>query len=413
MSAEDEKQKGAAAWQAGNYEEAIRCFTSAIDASDTSEKDFLKALYSNRSAAYMKVQQYSAALIDSNKCVEIDCNWAKGYIRRGDALYALKKYTECYNAYNSALRITPSDTGIQQKCELAQKAIRDSTDSSGGSSFSNSTGSTSSYQNALVSYQPYLRIFLLVSAFLYFIPLGRSFNSTCYRLFAFTAIANYAMALWVAHGSPQFNMSYAQRVLLDPTAMYLFLCILLVSARPYLLAMMPILLIESAHTASYGYDLLSKKMPSILERVSSVVEKYLPQAMQRTPEEWNRLNSQTKWKHFNSKVLDMSAYCEVMQGLFLIFELLLPTRSIFLTILWWQYLQMRYMLDQGGTIKQTFRNLDARIMTLLSHRLCPSIILTGYGYIKQLLAKQVQPPTADQQQTSSGLSGMLRRCSIM
>jgi hypothetical protein len=95
------------------------------------------------------------------------------------------------------------------------------------------------------------------------------------------------------------------------------------------------------------------------------------------------------------------------------------------------------MIDQSGVIKETFRNVDNRIMTLLSHRylspipssslhsqhsqssylsvsvslrLCPNVILTGYGYLKVFLAKQVQPPTAEQQ--SQGLSGMMSKCTI-
>ncbi|CAE7753834.1 unnamed protein product, partial [Symbiodinium microadriaticum] len=139
--------------------------------------------------------------------------------------------------------------------------------------------------------------------------------------------------------------------------------------------------------------------------------KYLPPAMQKSPEEWTRLSSAAKWQLFNSKVLGMAAYCEVMQGLYLIIELVMPTRSFLFTMMWWQFLQMRYLMDQTGNIKATFRTLDGRISTLLAHRLCPAAIRSGYGMMKVFLAKQVTPPQPGQERP--GLSNMMSKCTIM
>lgn len=52
-SAEDYKNAGNLAWSSGSYDEAIKQFTSAISVANNSE--FLKTIYSNRSAAYMKL----------------------------------------------------------------------------------------------------------------------------------------------------------------------------------------------------------------------------------------------------------------------------------------------------------------------------------------------------------------------
>lgn len=407
-SAEDYKNAGNLAWSSGSYDEAIKQFTSAISVANNSE--FLKTIYSNRSAAYMKINQYQSALLDANKCIEIDCNWAKGYIRKGDALYSLKKFTECYNAYNYALRITPNDTNVQQKCELAQKAIRDSV---GDNQQSNSrpTPQNSSKNNTFESIQNYLRIFLIINGLLYFIPLSSSFSYGSYRRFNYTSIINYGISLYLLHGIPQFNMAYLQRILLDPTTIYLFLSVLLLGGRPYFLGMMPIFLTEIVHVAYYISTLLQARMPSVLDRVDSLLVRYLPPLMQKTPDEWMRLGAQSKWKHLNTRIASMSAYCEVMQGILLIFELILPTRNIMYTAIWWQYLQMRYMLDQSGLVKTTFIYIDNRIMALLSHRLCPNILLTGYGYLKVFLAKQVQPPTAESR--NQGLGGMMSKCTVM
>ena len=43
-----------------------------------------------------------------------------------------------------------------------------------------------------------------------------------------------------------------------------------------------------------------------------------------------------------SQIVSMAAYCEVMQGILLVVELILPTRNIMYTVIWWQYLQARW-----------------------------------------------------------------------
>lgn len=116
---------------------------------------------------------------------------------------------------------------------------------------------------------------------------------------------------------------------------------------------------------------------------------------------------------FNYQLMKMSAVCEVYQGLFLIFELALPTRNIMLLYLWWQYLQMRYMMDQTGNMKAAFVTVDQKISGLISHRysvafrifptsdsliysfsvtrrMCPAIVRQGYDMVKGFMAKQVE-----------------------
>jgi hypothetical protein len=59
---------------------------------------------------------------------------------------------------------------------------------------------------------------------------------------------------------------------------------------------------------------------------------------------------------------------EVYQGIFLIVELLLPSRNIVFIYLWWQYLRMRVMMDQSGKMKKVFGDLDTKINQLLSNQ---------------------------------------------
>ena len=63
-----------------------------------------------------------------------------------------------------------------------------------------------------------------------------------------------------------------------------------------------------------------------------------------------------------------ASYCEVLQGIFVIIEILLPTRNLMFVVLWWQYLQMRYMLDKRGHLKEAFKAVDEQITGLLTYR---------------------------------------------
>jgi tetratricopeptide (TPR) repeat protein len=130
VTAPEQKELGSQDWMAENFSKAIEHFTNAIDA--TSEKEMLKVLYSNRSACHLKLKQNALSLVDANKCIEIDDKWTKGYMRKGDALYADQKLTDAYNAYNAGLRHDGKDAVLIQKAEQVMNTI--ASQSSGTSS---------------------------------------------------------------------------------------------------------------------------------------------------------------------------------------------------------------------------------------------------------------------------------------
>ncbi|RYH24341.1 tetratricopeptide repeat protein [archaeon] len=176
MSAEEaqvEKTAGSAAWTQGQYDRAVEHFSKAISLGG-SDKEFLKVIYSNRSAAYHKLNKLQQALDDANKCIEVDSQWSKGYSRKGDALYALRRFTDSYNAYNSGLRYASGDATLREKVDLAMRAIQSEADSTASNS-----STTSSDQSTLTRY---LKLAIIGLAVLYLIPfLPRFISSTAYK----------------------------------------------------------------------------------------------------------------------------------------------------------------------------------------------------------------------------------------
>lgn len=118
MSADEYKQKGNDAFRQKNFPEAIEYFSKAIEASEAPNH----VLYSNRSACYTSLHQYSEALKDAEECVKINPTWAKGYNRVGAAEFGLSKYEEAASAYGKALELDPSNAMAKDGLQSAKEA---------------------------------------------------------------------------------------------------------------------------------------------------------------------------------------------------------------------------------------------------------------------------------------------------
>lgn len=71
-------------------------------------------LYSNRSAAYAKAEQYDLALEDATKAVELKPDWSKAYSRKGAALAYLRKYDEAIATYENGLEVDPNNAQLKE-----------------------------------------------------------------------------------------------------------------------------------------------------------------------------------------------------------------------------------------------------------------------------------------------------------
>jgi len=111
------KAKGNAAFQAKDFEEAIKHFTEAIshDATD-------HVFYSNRSACYSSLEQYEKGLEDGTKCVSLKPDWPKGYTRKGLAEFFLRKYDESAETYKAGLKLAPEDAAMKEGLQKAMDA---------------------------------------------------------------------------------------------------------------------------------------------------------------------------------------------------------------------------------------------------------------------------------------------------
>ncbi|XP_041083692.1 tetratricopeptide repeat protein 28-like isoform X1 [Polyodon spathula] len=111
------------ACQKGDFHTAIRLYTEALEADPQN-----CILYSNRSAAYMKIQDYERALEDAIKARLLNPKWPKAYFRQGVALQYLGRHADALAAFASGLAQDPKSLQLLVgMVEAAMKSpLRDS-----------------------------------------------------------------------------------------------------------------------------------------------------------------------------------------------------------------------------------------------------------------------------------------------
>ena len=172
----------AKAWSSGKYADCIDHFTRAIDLS-RDNAEFSKIIYSNRSAAYLKIGRSSEALIDADKCLQIDSSWSKGLIRKGDALMVLKRYPEATQIFEELLVSSPQDNNIRTKLEQIRAATYQSSNSNPfttASPASTVLGKPYDFTSTMFMVHTYMRMAIVVCGFCYMIPI-RMISTPCHK----------------------------------------------------------------------------------------------------------------------------------------------------------------------------------------------------------------------------------------
>lgn len=115
-------------------ERAIECFN---DQNYKGAVDLLKKaikldpqnhiFFSNRAAAYMALEQYDKALADAEDCIRLQPNWAKGYSRKGAALFRMDKLAGARDAFEQGLQLDAQNAAYvrstRQELQLVMDAI--------------------------------------------------------------------------------------------------------------------------------------------------------------------------------------------------------------------------------------------------------------------------------------------------
>merc|ERR1719163_2223399 len=98
------KEKAIEAFNEQNYKGAVDLLKKAIKLDPDNH-----IFYSNRAAAYMALEAYEKALGDADECIRLQPTWAKGYSRRGAALFRMDKLGPARDAFEKGLELDPEN----------------------------------------------------------------------------------------------------------------------------------------------------------------------------------------------------------------------------------------------------------------------------------------------------------------
>jgi stress-induced-phosphoprotein 1 len=98
--AEEEKEKGNEFFKKGDFSNAIKHYSEAINRNPDDPK-----LYSNRAACYTKLAAFDLGLKDCETCTKLDEKFIKGWIRKGKILQGMQQQSKALAAYQKAMEI--------------------------------------------------------------------------------------------------------------------------------------------------------------------------------------------------------------------------------------------------------------------------------------------------------------------
>uniref|UniRef100_A0A7N6F674 UNC-45/Cro1/She4 central domain-containing protein n=1 Tax=Anabas testudineus TaxID=64144 RepID=A0A7N6F674_ANATE len=101
------KDEGNKHFQAGDIDKAIECYTKAIK--ECKDKNTLAVIHRNRSACYLKKENYASAASDASKAIDIDAADIKALYRRCQALEKLGKLDMAFKDVQRCATLEPKN----------------------------------------------------------------------------------------------------------------------------------------------------------------------------------------------------------------------------------------------------------------------------------------------------------------
>jgi len=117
------KHVGDVHFQQREWQLAIDAYTKLLSCKPT---DGHKVL-SNRSAAYVELSNYQAALADASKVEDLAPDWPKAFFRQGIALRGLRRFDMAISAFSEGLALDPQNENLRQQLKQTEEARSAST----------------------------------------------------------------------------------------------------------------------------------------------------------------------------------------------------------------------------------------------------------------------------------------------
>lgn len=119
------KEEGNAHFKAGRYQQAVDIYTSALEV-DPLNKGTNSKILNNRAMCYTKLNDFSAAIQDADKAIQLDPAYTKAKKTRAKALGESGDWEEAVRAYKSIEEQSPNDPTIAKDIRNAELELKKS-----------------------------------------------------------------------------------------------------------------------------------------------------------------------------------------------------------------------------------------------------------------------------------------------
>lgn len=100
-------------------------FTECLEL-DSLNKQYNSTILFNRAVAYTKISKNKDALNDLNSAIEMNEDYAKAYVKRGDVNLLLENYEESVRDYERAKQADPHLQGLREKIRHSKLELKKS-----------------------------------------------------------------------------------------------------------------------------------------------------------------------------------------------------------------------------------------------------------------------------------------------
>uniref|UniRef100_A0A7S2V200 Uncharacterized protein n=1 Tax=Fibrocapsa japonica TaxID=94617 RepID=A0A7S2V200_9STRA len=118
-AAEAKKAEGNNFFKRGDYDNAIKLYSQAIEIDPSNH-----AYWSNRSASYAGLGQYEQAAEDGMQCIRVNKQFIKGYFRAATAQQNLGQNDAALQTVKAGLAIDSSNADLKRMQKELEEAVR-------------------------------------------------------------------------------------------------------------------------------------------------------------------------------------------------------------------------------------------------------------------------------------------------
>ncbi|KAF2267852.1 TPR-like protein [Lojkania enalia] len=119
------KEEGNSAFKANRYQEAVDTYTMALEV-DPSNKNTNSKILQNRALCYTRLKNWTPAIADCDKALELDPSYAKARKTRAKALGESGNWEEAVREYKAIQEANPSEPGIAKDIRNAELELKKS-----------------------------------------------------------------------------------------------------------------------------------------------------------------------------------------------------------------------------------------------------------------------------------------------